>query len=138
MVLNRDIPLWVGIAVILVTICGVLLAGLEEYEQHHAVQRDSHALPQTASHRERSHITRLFLPHKIQFVIQAEYTMERFLRRSFSPFPEYHKRDTIIRTFKPCSGQDASGSARVPGLRKPNRASLMGLIWHYTKTRKPN
>ena len=37
------------------------------------MQRNSYALPQTASHREKPHITRLFLPCKIQFVIQAGY-----------------------------------------------------------------
>ena len=35
------------------------------------------------------------------------------LRCSFSPFPEYHKCDTIIRTFTPCSQQDVSDSART-------------------------
>ena len=80
-----------------------VIDAIAEYNQLkviHAMQKNSNTLPQTAAHCERSHITRLFSPHKIQFVIQAGYGMERFLRHSFSPFPEYHKCDTIIRTFK--------------------------------------
>ena len=45
---------------------------------------------------------------------------EQFSSRcSFSPFPEYHKQDTIIRTFKLCSGHIVSGSPRMFGPRKP-------------------
>lgn len=94
-------PLWVAIAVILVTIMRCPSDGFRRIRT--APRRAKEQLRFATNRitpRKAAYYKAFLPPHKIQFVIQAGYGMERFLRHSFSPFPEYHKCDTIIRTFK--------------------------------------